>query len=180
MTGQMVDTILLDGETYDVVTSGTEGLFEPEAFGLHPLGLSPGSWRGYVCRYSLDGEQLVLDRLEVSQTSRDGELPDWPAIGGVTPVEAGESSVVHSHVYADVGLPVPYTGEMIVARDHIPGPYVPMGFQPAWRYRRVIELQFEDGLLTSRRDVSDLMAQIRESGQAEPRGPFGFPGIGGV
>ena len=180
MTGQIADTFLLDGEQYDLVSSGTEGLFEPEAYGLEPSGLCTGAWRGYVCRYALDGDRLVLDGLEVTQTSLDGEELDWPVIGGVVPVKAGKGSLLYGHLYAGVGLPVAYTGGMLLARGHIPGPYAPLGFQPAWRFRCVIELQFEKGRLASRRDISDLMAQIRESGQAEPGGSTGLPRLGSV
>jgi hypothetical protein len=178
MTAQIPDTFLLDGEQYDLVGSGTEGLFDPEASGLRPSGLCTGCWRGYVCRYGLDGDDLVLDRLELTQTSLDGEEPEWPAIGGVTPVEVGEGSLLYGHLYAGVGLPVAYTGEMLLAREFIPNLYMHMGFQPAWRYRHVIELQFKDGRLTGRRDLSDVMAKMRESGLAEPPGAIGPFGIG--
>ncbi len=41
-------------------------------------------------------------------------------------------------------------------------PYVHMGFHPAWKYKRVVELVFDAGVLKQEFDRSERMAEIRE------------------
>jgi len=57
--------------------------------------------------------------------------------------------------YKELGLPVAFNGGVLIATDFIDGLYVHMGFHPAWKYRKVHELIFRDGHLTSQRDVSN-------------------------
>ncbi len=58
--------------------------------------------------------------------------------------------------------PIDFTGGLLVCDGFLREHYVHMGFHPAWKFTRVEELIFENGALTSREDVSQKMAAIRE------------------
>lgn len=49
----------------------------------------------------------------------------------------------------------------MLGRDFIKELYVHMGFHPAWKYREVHELVFEDGVLQSHKDCSQDMNRVR-------------------
>lgn len=88
-----------------------------------------------------------------------------PAIHGVYPVppESRHDSGAFSDHYYDVGLPMPFSGGLLICDGFILELFTHMGFHPAWKYEEVKELLFRDGLLTQIRDRSDEMKNMRES-----------------
>lgn len=88
-----------------------------------------------------------------------------PAIHGVYPVppESRHDSGAFSDHYYDVGLPMPFSGGLLICDGFILELFTHMGFHPAWKYEEVKELLFRDGLLTQIRDRSDEMKKMRES-----------------
>jgi hypothetical protein len=65
MTGQIPDTVKLDGTTYSITAVDGEGLFKPDEHGLQPHFMSTACWRGIVCSYVVQDDLLLLDRLEI-------------------------------------------------------------------------------------------------------------------
>ena len=55
-----------------------------------------------------------------------------------------------------------------------------MGFQPAWKYEKVIELTFENGFLQEEIDQSENMAKAREKHLEEERRGGELSGYDGV
>lgn len=88
-----------------------------------------------------------------------------PAIHGVYPIPpvSRHDSGAFSNQYYDVGLPMPFSGGLLICDGFILELYTHMGFHPAWKYEEVKELLFRDGLLTQIRDRSDEMKNMRES-----------------
>lgn len=88
-----------------------------------------------------------------------------PAIHGVYPVppESRHDSGAFSNHYYDVGLPMAFSGGLLICDGFIMELYTHMGFHPAWKYEELKELLFRDGLLTQIRDRSDEMKMMRES-----------------
>src|SRR5262249_28106356 len=127
-----------------------EGLFDPAEHGMKPVGISTACWRGFVCAYRVEDQALILDNLSVHLA---GSAPD---LFGIRPnqFEAGVN-------YEDLSHKVPYTGGLLIAREFIKELYVHMGFHPAWKYREVHELVFENGTLIQQADRSDEMAELR-------------------
>ena len=74
-------------------------------------------------------------------------------------------------VYEDLALPVSFTGGLLLGADFIEEMYVHMGFHPAYKYRRVVELSFAEGRLAEARDVSEAMARFREDIEGRPMQP---------
>lgn len=80
MTSQTTDTILFKGEAYELIGMTQGDLFNPEQFGMNPVMLHTGCYRGYYATYDLTEEGLILREL----TIRDDNLL-YPIIGGVVP-----------------------------------------------------------------------------------------------
>ena len=62
----------------------------------------------------------------------------------------------------NVGLPLPFSGGLLLGQGFIRKLYEHMRFDPAWKFEKVIELLFADGILTAAHDRSAEMAEIRE------------------
>lgn len=66
-----------------------------------------------------------------------------------------------SNRYENLGHPQTYTGGLLLATGFIRALYVHMGFHPAWKYEKVVELMFEGGMLQKACDRSAEMAELR-------------------
>jgi hypothetical protein len=88
-----------------------------------------------------------------------------PAIHGVRPLPAAgrNGPFSFSDNYHDIGLPLQFNGGVLLGDDFIRELYEHMGFHPAWKFRKVIELIFADGILTAVHDRSADMERIREA-----------------
>jgi hypothetical protein len=76
-------------------------------------------------------------------------------------------------VYKWVNTAVAFTGGMLIGADFIDEMYVHMGFHPAYKFRVVHELIFEDGQLKSATDQTSAMEKVRAKlkGRALKPGP---------
>lgn len=165
MTAQFPDTFCLDGQVFDLVTIHGAPLFSPAEYGLFPMPRITACWRGYVCQYGLREGHLVLEKL--STHLAEGTAP--PPIGGVLPQPSDSTAPrLFSTVYEHLGLPVPFSGSLWIARGFIPELYVHMGFAPAWKYTQVRSLQFLDGRCTAQQDESQAMEAVRRQKTAQP------------
>ena len=68
--------------------------------------------------------------------------------------------------YEGLAFPLPFSGRLLACRGFIDDLYVHMGFHPAWKYKKVMELAFDDGRLIEHRDRSDAVAELRRRIQA--------------
>lgn len=166
MTAQIHDVFVYQGFDYAVVGIKGGVLFEPQAIGLNPTPASTACWRGYVCRYALQSECLVLDRLDLHLD----DPASAPPINGRSPEVAAEPQMFNTS-YQDIALRLEYSGGVLVGRDFIHKLYVHMGFHPAWKYKTVHELMFEEGKLVSQADISKEMAAHRASAEGPPQDP---------
>ncbi|GIJ56707.1 hypothetical protein [Virgisporangium aurantiacum] len=153
MSAQIPDELRYRGRLFALTAAEGVGGFDPAEHGLTPRPASTACWRGTVCRYRLRYRQLLLDRLDLATDDPP------PPLAGAEP-RAGR----YDWRYRDLGLPVPFTGRMLVGRGDVDGtPYLNMGFWPAWMYAEAHELTFTDGTLTGARDVSDDLAAVRDT-----------------
>ena len=127
--------------------AGVNGeLFGPEKWGMHPVSMITACWRGYIATYALLDDILVLHNLDVNL----GEFKDnkfypetGPEINGTKPeINDLDSS---NNFYKDLNLAIKLTGGLLIADDFIAELYVHMGFHPAWKYKEVHELIFDEG-----------------------------------
>ena len=91
--------------------------------------------------------------------------PYGPPIHGVFPAAADDPKATFAFTdnYLKIGLPLPFSGGLLLGDGFIQELYEHMGFHPAWKFQKVIELIFTEGRLTAARDRSAKMAEIREA-----------------
>ncbi len=173
MTAQYSDCLQLAGEYYALVGITSDDcrpvLFDPRAHGMDPKSPSTACWRGYIAEYGLRDDRLVLENLEIHLARFSREYPTGPELNGVAPSRLPRSggAAQFNNYYYDVGLPLLFTGGLLLARGFIEDLYEHMGFHPAWKYRTVFELAFRDGLLIAKHDRSTAMEEQRKAHIAE-------------
>lgn len=162
MTAQFNDIFNYHGVKYAIAGISEGELFAISSLNLRPVMASTACWRGYIAHFAIADSHLTLDALDV-RLARDanGERKQGPVINGVKPTERkGEHDMFNNH-YKNLHYPVPYTGGVLLGDGFIRELYVHMGFHPAWKYKRVMELIFEAGTLTAEFDRSERVAEIR-------------------
>ncbi len=179
MTAQIPDEVSYRRRIYDLTAIDGEGLFDPEAYGLQTVSWSSACWRGYTLRYAVRRRKLLLDRFSVSlvdpaaNPEDESALMTPPSIEGRTPTSCRQQVPGYcSCDYTAMALPIPFTGGLLIGWDFIPELYVHMGFHPAWKFREVHELLFEEGRLIEGIDRSAQMEAIRARGK-DPDPPPG-------
>jgi hypothetical protein len=166
MTAQFSDTVIFEERHYALAGVNGEGLFEPQAHGFTPAGSCSACWRGYVCTYGLRTNQLVLEGLCINNGLLEGrsyQASPPPAFGGCLTRPRDSLVKLFDLEYSDVNLPIVFSGGILIGTEFIRELYVHGGFHPAWKFRRVHELIFHDGMLTEHRDVSNAVCALRKS-----------------
>jgi hypothetical protein len=193
MTMQISDSFSYRGRSFSLAGFSGEGLFRPDRHGMELKRAGTFCYRGFVAHYDvwddtktspLDGKLRTILRLKdlrVNPADRD----TLPLLLFGAPLEiydrhrldpnvvndlTGEKSildVVFGCRYTDCPEPLNYTGGLLLGRNLISELSVNQGFSPAWKYRQVHELVFEDGVLIEEHDRSAQMAKIRK----EQNGP---------
>jgi len=164
MTAQINDTFRYRNREYAVAGISEGELFDPSLLGLNPAGTCTACWRGYQAVFALSGSRLVLDALHVNlvKLGEGYEREEGPLINGVKPGEiGGEYDFLNNH-YEGLDYHLEYTGGLLLADGFIWELYVHMGYHPAWKYERVVELIFDAGILKNEFDRSEQMAEIRQ------------------
>ena len=163
MTAQEPDYVVYRGTKYSLAGISDGALWSPESIGIQPSMWSSACWRGYVATYRVCRFVLELHKLQLGYYDRESRsqlVP--PAINGCRPIEATDEDDSGIWLYEPIGQREPYTGGLLLALDFIWDLYLHMGFHPAWKYRRVIELVFVSGRLKAAHDRSEAMEQIRK------------------
>jgi hypothetical protein len=155
MTAQMPDTVKYRRKEYAIAGVSGDGLFDPADHEVTTHPISSACWRGFICEYAVSDRTLWLKRLTLSVKGKA------PVLFGITP-NAPQRTLVFQAVYENIGHKVPYTGGLLLGRNFVDELYVHMGFHPAWKYREVHELVFDEGTLTEEADRSEEMARCRE------------------
>ncbi len=162
MTAQIDDVFTYQNNAYSVAGVSDGHLFLPSDFGMSPVGTCTACWRGYKTEYALKGSQLIVDDfyVELHPDPDSYEYKEGPVINGQKPTRITDD-IFNNH-YEGLELPVDYRGGLLLATDFVEDLYVHMGYQPAWKYRSVLELIFEEGILRDEFDRSEKMAMFRE------------------
>ena len=165
MTAQIHDEFRYQGIAYSVVEVRGDELFDPAAFGLHPAGASTACWRGYQVVFAIADAQLVLATLHVNLLAFNGGLQrrEGPVIHGVEPTGPAREHDMFNNHYEGLNLSLNYTGSLLIADGFIQALYVHMGFHPAWKFERVLELVFDAGRFVEAVDRSERMAEVRRA-----------------
>ncbi|MEL7509817.1 MAG: hypothetical protein AAFN42_21000 [Cyanobacteria bacterium J06554_1] len=162
MTAQMSDHFRYQDVDYSIIVSRPRRLFSPTIFGLEPVMLHTACYRGFVVHYALNNRQLMVEKFLVGLTEKDGEqsVPKvGPPINGISPTTESQKPS-HQNWYNDFNYPFKYTGGILLGNDFMRDLYVHGGTHPVWKYKTVIELSFNDGILLQAFDRSQQIADI--------------------
>lgn len=175
MTAQFGDIYQYQSKDYTIVGLSSGSPFDPRAFDLEPNSVCSACWRGYWCDYSIIDDELVLKDLYIHNDD-----DKYPPLNGVevsppefeehecyTRKKKREMVTIPAHfghrVYRDVGLPIPYTGKILLGAGFLWEYHIHGGFQRGWAYKELIELIFEEGLLLDYHDLSHIAEAQREA-----------------
>lgn len=161
MTGQIPDSFLYEGEVYSLIGIEEEEPFSPLNYDILPEMASTACWRGFVLYYKLDDNYLTLQDMQLN-------TQEAKKINGVKPKKTEDMFKFH---YQDLNLKLDYSGKLLIARDFIDEMYVHMGFQRPISFRKVVELDFNNGELLSVNDLSEQMENRRNKSPADGARP---------
>lgn len=164
MTGQLLDTVAVDGTDFNLCAPwGLGRLFDIASIGLEPLARSTGCWRGFHCGFRVHGDQLHLHSLhcyvneaEVTRCiSSGGPIPRAfkPSIGRFEFFDIG---------WTDLQRAIPFSGALLLGAGKLPHD---MTGSALW-FMTVHEMVLEDGRVESRQDLSAPVAQFRTRWEA--------------
>jgi hypothetical protein len=162
MTGQIPDKVIYCGERFALVGVKGEGLYEPLDFGLTPQSPHTANWRGFASTYEVLNQILFLQEMQIS-IKEEGQ--EYPKINGINP-ESRNEGLIHLD-YKNIHLKTNYSGTLLIAKDFIDSMYVHMGFQSPISFEKVIELEFNEGILVKDKDLSSVMKEYREKGYSD-------------
>lgn len=156
MTAQRHDILHWEETSYAVVAIEREWPFHPRKHGL-PLDPQCSSCcRGYVATYAVRSGFLLLDALALA-----GDQPSAPPWNDIYTPKATFHVSASEWEYRNIGIPIRYSGAIVIGFGLIGDLYRHMGFQRAHCFDTVTELGFEHGRLVDRTDHSASMAQVR-------------------
>ena len=158
MTAQTGDKFVFRGEDYSIVAISSPINFYPQNYGIKPRAFCTGCWKGYWCEYYISDKDIKLENLYIN--SQNG---NYPEIRGIKPEKDGEKDFLYMgyHLYKNLGMPVDYTGKIIVGKGFINKYYIHMGYQRAWAYEVLKELIFANGIFVESIDHSEMARKLR-------------------
>lgn len=179
MTAQIDDFFLYDEHSYSVSGISEGSLFDPAILEIKPMSSCTACWRGYFVEYGLVDRHLAVINLHANfyEEGEGYQRLQGPTINGVAPTDSKEEYDWFNNHYEKINFYLEFSGGLLLADGFIRNLYVHMGFHPAWKYEKVRELIFENGILVADYDRSEKMAEIRElatSGGLQ-KGPSGMP-----
>ena len=156
MTAQFSDIIFYRDKEFAIAGKNGTGLFDPLEHGMKPVARCSACWRGYLANYCVTDQSLKLKKLQIALAS------SATALFGIEPKTYEGKIRIFDVIYENVNYEVLYSGGMLLARDFIKELYVHMGFHPAWKYREVHELIFENGKLIREANRSMEIEKLRQ------------------
>ena len=107
---------------------------------------------------------LYLGSPKIHENSKIvGPWPIYPPLFGVEVKQiVDDCNIFGMNHYYELNKLIPFTGKMMLGSDFLSEYYIHMGFQQAWAYKTVKELEFENGHLININDYSDRVDKIRK------------------
>ncbi len=175
MTAQITDKFTYNEDDYSIVGMKSEDPFirtpfNPLQYDLDPVSYSTACWRGYQAHFMIKNDKYIIDRIDINLSEyKDRKLifrPDpIPDIEGRIAIKNEKLKNVwpeFEYSYLNMDLIIPFSGNLLIGTDFVGEFYVHMGFHPAWKYRKVLELKLEKGIVVNIEDKSVEMKKIRD------------------
>lgn len=179
MTAQMPDQFFYKDHKLDLVGIKGSELTVPIDLGVETMMASTACYRGYVMRYRVIENRLVLEGFWFAT-----KMDDLPEINGVKPIKLSEETAeegdwmhtMFQNEYKNLDLTVKFTGSLWLAKDFIDSEYVHMGFQSPTAYKTVLKFDFKDGIIINVEDKSKETEEAREKGTCKEPQPKSMDG----
>ncbi|BAB77352.1 MAG TPA: hypothetical protein DEF48_09805 [Nostoc sp. UBA8866] len=163
MTEQIYDTVLYQKKSFTLASTNGYRLFNPVKYGINFDIISTACWRGYYCTYEVTDTSLFLTKLNIGLSEADHLKRLLKLFGKPTTQYTKSWGWESSDCKIDaIRKLIPFTGGLLLGNDSICEMYYGMGFPPAYEFRTVYELIFDNGKLIEEHDRSPQMAQLRE------------------
>ena len=151
MTAQIADKFFFKGEEYSLIGLAGGELASPQQFGMTPEWVHTACYRGFYATYELTGDTLYLRELTLHE--KDGH---YVPIDGVEPKDGDFLAT-----YQGLGVVVPFTGKLRLAKDLIDELYIHMGYQKPTAFKTVLDITLKDGRIVEVKDRSQEIEQKR-------------------
>lgn len=163
MTAQILDTANFQEYSHLVVGYAPKMPFDPVAHGYSPVATTTACYRGWACEFEV-GHHLVLTGLTLShqpsEVPASRKIPP-PDLGGVKAMPALENPV-GSWRFVGLGLPLPFTGGLILGRlSDSPFQGIP-AFHHVLLCDGVTEIVFDSGRLVTAVDRSSAANRLKQ------------------
>lgn len=171
MTAQAPDQFYYKDQKLDLVGIKGNALSIPRDFGIETIMASTGCWRGYIMRYKIIKNLLVLDGFLFN--SKNDEFPKINDVEHIKLTRENGHGLhgIFKFEYQNLNKKIPFDGSIWLAKDFIETEYVHMGFQSPTAYRTVLKFDFEDGVILNVEDKSKAVEESREKGDCKEAQP---------
>jgi hypothetical protein len=156
MSAQLPDRFIFQGKEYDVISFSPKKLFDPDQWGLEPSSPHGACLRGTLATFALKDDLIQLKDLRY-WTHR-------PPVQGMVAgrlIHEDEAGECPGYLYEGINAVIPWSGQLVLGRSFFWPLLLPRGFQPAWKYKEVMQLVFEEGSLRAFGDMSKKLARVR-------------------
>lgn len=164
----MNDIFMYEDYSYSIsAIQNPDRFFNINKLGIKPQAPHSACWRGYVATFSIYENKLVLKDLD---TNVEDENTHPVSINGTVPIKYNTSDNIEDYWdwrYREINMPMNYSGNILITEGFIRERYIHMGFQSPLSYSKVIELSFDKGKYVSSKDISEIIARLRDSIEVE-------------
>ena len=166
MTAQIGDSFIYGNKEYSLVAAQRMIRFHPEMYGIVPTEISTACYRGFYCTYKIKYKKLLLHNLTVKS-----ENGIYPEINGIKPAKVPSEARIYEmlereysgpYQYEPLNIHTFYTGKILLGTGFIDKYYIHMGFQRAWAYEKLIEIEFKRGRVVGVTDYSNYAEVMRK------------------
>jgi hypothetical protein len=148
MTYRSPLVVLYEGHEYELLKDSTWQLPMEKLLGIES-NVADATINIYNPKYRIDDGLLILESLAFLYIfEKEDELESLPTINEVRPL--GRLPFI---VYQDINFKLPYTGTIVIGRDHKDKPFMPV-FRNEHDYLTVFQLLFNEGVLREAKDIS--------------------------
>ncbi|MBN1800826.1 MAG: hypothetical protein JW891_04925 [Candidatus Lokiarchaeota archaeon] len=178
MTAQEPDRFYYHDQHLDLVGIRGNDLPIPSDFGIETHSNATNCWRGYVMRYKIVRNKLILEGFWFN--SKSDNLPEINGLGPVKTSEIKFESIITSedwlnrsfqYEYRNLNKIIHFNGSLWLGKDFIQSEYVHMGFQSPTAYKTVLKFDFKEGIIVRVEDKSKQANSARESGTCKEPQP---------
>jgi hypothetical protein len=154
MTSQIADSVVFQGDRYELIGIFGGVLAYPEQFGMKPMMTQTNCYRGFYATYELTDKSLFLRELSICVNNGN-----YKPIGGVMPVK--DKVPRKTYVYHGLNEIMTFSGRIRLAKNFFSEFYIHMGYQKASAYETVLDITLTDGQVVQIKDRSQEMEMKR-------------------